>query len=73
MQRTDVIDLIVKFALREDVGHGDISTSGVLGGFKHIRADIEAKESGVLCGIEIAERVFRHVDDKLRFLPVAKD
>ena len=73
MKPTEIIDLIVKFALREDVGHGDITSPSVLGGTRHVRAAIQAKESGILCGIEVAERVFRHVDDKLRFLPVAKD
>ena len=73
MIRTDVIDLIVKLALREDVGRGDISSSALLDRTKHIRADIEAHENGVLCGIEIVESVFRHVDENIRFLPVAKD
>ncbi len=73
MLKADVIDLIVKLALREDVGRGDITTSGVIGSARHIRADLEARENGILCGIEIAERVFRRVDENLRFLPVAKD
>ena len=73
MLRAEVIDLIVKLALREDVGRRDITTSAIIPQGKHIHAEIEAKENGVLCGIEIAERVFRHVDENLRFLPVAKD
>lgn len=73
MKPSDVIDLIVKYALREDVGRGDITSAGILGSSKHIRADIEAQESGILCGIAVAERVFRFVDANLRFLPVAKD
>ena len=73
MLQTDVIDLIVKLALREDVGRKDITTSGIIPPAKHVHAEIEAKESGVLYGVEIAERVFRHVDANLRFLPVAID
>jgi len=73
MIRTDVVDLIVKLALREDVGAKDITSTGLIPKNLHIRADIEVKEKGILCGIEIAERVFRHVDENLRFLPVAKD
>ncbi len=69
----DVVDLIVKLALREDVGRKDITTTALLGENLHIRAELEAKETGVLCGLEVAERVFRHVDENLRFLPVAKD
>lgn len=73
MRRPDVIDLIVKLALREDVGSRDITTSSIIPHGKHIHAEIEAEEDGVLCGIEVAERVFRHVDEHLRVLPVAKD
>ena len=73
MLRADVIDLSVKLALREDVGLKDITTSAIIPNGKHIHAEIEANEDGVLCGIEIAERVFRRVDENLRFLPVAKD
>jgi nicotinate-nucleotide pyrophosphorylase (carboxylating) len=73
VSRADIIDLIVKLALREDVGRGDITSSGILDRSRHIRADIQAQENGILCGIEIAERVFRRVDENLRFLPVAKD
>ena len=74
MQPTDVIDLIVKYALREDVGRGDITSAGVLGpSQRHIKAALLAKETGILCGMDVAERVFRHVDANLRFLPVATD
>lgn len=66
-----VADLIVKLALREDIGAKDL-TSALLPR-RAVKADIEFGEEGVLCGIEIAERVFRHVDSDLRFLPVAKD
>ncbi len=73
MLRTNVIDLIVKLALREDVGSRDVTTSAVIPKNTPIKAEIEAKAAGILCGIEIAELVFRYVDENLRFLPVLKD
>ena len=73
MLKTNWIDPIVKNALREDVGSKDITTSSIIPKNLSIKADIEFKQKGVLCGIEIAERVFRLVDENLRFLPVAKD
>jgi nicotinate-nucleotide pyrophosphorylase (carboxylating) len=70
----DVVDLIVKLALREDVGRKDITSSALFkASDKPIRAEIEAKQDGVLCGLQVAERVFRHVDENLRFLPAAED
>lgn len=69
----DVVDLTVKLALREDVGHKDLTATALLDETRQIRAELEAKQAGVLCGMDVAERVFRHVDEDLRFLPVAKD
>ncbi len=73
MLRTNVIDLIVKLALREDVGTRDITTSSIIPKNSIVKAEIEAQASGILCGIEIAELVFRYVDENVRFLPVGKD
>lgn len=73
MLKTNWIDPIVKNALREDVGSKDITTSSIIPKNLSIKADIEFKQKGMLCGLEIAERVFRLVDENLRFLPVAKD
>ena len=73
MLKTIWIDPVVKNALREDVGSKDITTSSIIPKNLSIKADIEFKQKGVLCGLEIAERVFRLVDENLRFLPVAKD
>ncbi len=73
MLRASLIDPLVKIALKEDVGSKDITTSALIPRNLTIKAEIEFKQSGVVCGIEIAERVFRLVDENLRFLPVAKD
>ncbi len=73
MLKTALIDPLVKIALKEDIGSKDITTSALIPKNLTIKAEIEFKQSGVLCGIEVAERVFRLVDENLRFLPVAKD
>lgn len=64
---------IIQAALKEDVGVKDITTLSLIPRGMITKAEIEFKEKGVLCGLEIAERVFRLVDENLRFLPVAKD
>ena len=73
MPKPDPIDLIIEAALHEDVGGKDITTSALIPPNLRVKADIQVKESGVLCGLDIAEKVFRHVDAELRFLPVARD
>src|SRR3989338_3623611 len=73
MLKSSLIDSLVKIALKEDVGANDITTSALIPNSLKIKAEIEFKQPGVICGVEIAERVFRLVDENLRFLPVAKD
>jgi nicotinate-nucleotide pyrophosphorylase (carboxylating) len=73
MLKTAIVDPVVKQALREDVAGRDITTSAIIPKGMLSKADIEFKEKGILCGIEIVERVFRLVDENLRFLPVGKD
>lgn len=71
--KISLIDPIVKAALREDVGSKDLTSSTLIARSRPIKADIAFEESGVLCGMAVAERVFRLVDENIRFLPVAND
>lgn len=73
MLKNTLVDSIVRQALKEDVGARDLTTSGLVPKSVNIKADIEFKQAGVLCGIEIAERAFRLVNENIRFLPTAKD
>ncbi|SHK41687.1 carboxylating nicotinate-nucleotide diphosphorylase [Thermocrinis minervae] len=43
--------------LEEDIGHGDVTTLGVFRG-ERVRAQIKAKEEGVVAGLLFAKRVF---------------
>lgn len=73
MLRQAYIDPYVKAALREDIGAKDLTTSALILKTTKTKADIEFKEKGILCGIDVVERTFRLIDEDLRFLPVAKD
>jgi len=50
---------IVKNALREDVGRGDITTNLLVPETSRVKAKIVAKEPGVVVGIAVAEQVFK--------------
>ncbi len=56
------IDTIVKEALAEDLGSGDITTEAVLrckgGGVGEVSAVILSRARGILCGTDVARRVF---------------
>jgi len=64
---------LVKWALSEDVGNGDVTTLNTLGSGIGARASIVAKEPGVIAGSEVARLVFRELDPTLRFEVLVPD
>lgn len=67
------VDSIVRHALFEDIGKGDITTQLTIPPSKHIDAVLVAKENGVICGLEVAECVFKTVDKATEFIPQVKE
>ena len=63
---------IVKSALMEDAGHGDITTSCTLNTDATGQAEIIAKEEGLLAGLFVAREAFLQVDPEIEF-PAAKE
>lgn len=64
---------LVKFALSEDVGTGDVTTLNSVPSNIGARAVIVAKEAGVVSGLEIAQMTFREVDPELKFRSTTRD
>ena len=67
------LQLVIKRALAEDIGRGDITTRFTIPVNKKIRVKIIAKEDFLLCGINAAEKVFKAEDPEIRFEKKAKD
>ncbi|MFH1309613.1 MAG: carboxylating nicotinate-nucleotide diphosphorylase [Candidatus Omnitrophota bacterium] len=67
------IDRIIRAALKEDIGPGDITSRSVIDRFLNASAVIVSRQKAVLCGVNIIERVFSAVDCSLKFRPVVKD
>jgi len=63
----DKIDSIIKNALNEDVGSGDITTDTIFPSDAKCEAQIIAKEKGIIAGIPIAKRVFQKLDPEVSF------
>ena len=63
----------IKLALEEDVGTGDITTLTTIPADREAHGKFLAKESGVLCGIDVAKEVFNTVDSTVEFIPFFKD
>ena len=67
------IDKIVKEALKEDIGKGDVTTGISISDLVRRKAFIISKERGVLCGIDIARKVFKNVDASIKFKILVKE
>ncbi len=57
------LDELIRMALLEDVGDGDHSTLACIPPTALGTAKMVAKQDGILCGMEVGERVFHFVND----------
>ena len=67
------IQILIKTALEEDIGPGDITTESTLKKDKTIEAHITSNQDGTLCGIDIAKKVFETLDKNITFKKQAND
>ncbi|MDD5027136.1 MAG: carboxylating nicotinate-nucleotide diphosphorylase [Candidatus Omnitrophica bacterium] len=67
------LDYIVRHALIEDIGRGDITTQLTIPKDKTITAHILVKEKAVICGIDVAKNVFKAIDSAIIFKPMVEE
>jgi nicotinate-nucleotide pyrophosphorylase (carboxylating) len=72
MPTPDITDL-VRQALAEDLGPGDITSEATISEDRKALARVKAKASGVLAGVMVAEAVFLAVDPDLDFEAACTD
>ncbi len=68
-----IIEEHVKQALKEDIGYGDISTDYIEADGKILKAYINTREEGVLCGVEVMRKVFEVLDKNIKITTFLKD
>jgi nicotinate-nucleotide pyrophosphorylase (carboxylating) len=73
MLAEEKIRRIIKLALEEDIGSGDITTETVIPADMPAKAEIVARQDCVVCGIEVAELVFKMLDGCIEFKKLVKD
>jgi nicotinate-nucleotide pyrophosphorylase (carboxylating) len=61
------IDRIISNALDEDIHTGDITTQALQLVPRRVSGFLKAKEKMVVCGLQVAERVFRTLDSEVVF------
>lgn len=67
------IDDVIKNALKEDINYLDTATAYVIPENTETTAKFVSKAQGVLCGIEVAMRVFTLLDPDIQFTLYKKD
>ena len=58
--------------LAEDVGDGDITTEAIVPADARLDAALLLEEEGVVCGLDVAEAVFRKLDPDVEFTALAR-
>lgn len=62
---SEAIDAIIIRALEEDVGTGDVTTLATVPADRMANGSFVVKDEGVIAGLEVAARVFAHLDDRV--------
>lgn len=66
-------DHLIDLALEEDAGLGDVTSEAIFPRQHRSRATITAKQDLVVCGLDVAARVFQRVDASLKVRLLAED
>lgn len=67
------VEALIRAALAEDVGSGDITTQAVYHGNERSVADVVAKQEGVIAGLEVAKAICSMADGGIRFRSIFRD
>jgi len=67
------IHSIVKLALEEDIGEGDITTENIIPPTLRIKARIIAEEKCIICGLPVAKEVFKMLDRRISWRAKVSD
>ena len=64
---------LIRHALREDIGRGDLTSQAVLAPRQQLRAVILAKQSGIVAGAQIAAWTFQLLNCRIRCRIIRRD
>jgi len=67
------INQVIKLALKEDIGQGDITSQSIFSDSKKTKGKLVVKEDGIIAGIQVAKMVFEKVDRQIVFLQKVND
>lgn len=64
---------IIKRALEEDIGSGDVTTNSIFPAQIMMHGQIIAKQEGVIAGLDVVEAVFKIVDETIDFVHLVEE
>ncbi len=73
MTKDQKIDLLIKNALEEDIQSGDHSTLATIDKNADGKAILKIKQDGILAGMDVAQKIFNHLQPGVEFLALKKD
>jgi len=73
MDNNQLIDELINLAFREDIGDGDHTTLSCIPTTLQGKAQLIIKQDGVLCGVDVAKRVFELFDPSLKMTVFIED
>ena len=68
-----IVDKIIREALEEDLGRGDITTDALIDSALKVKGEFIAREDFVLAGYEVAKRAFTLLEPKVKFTSSYKE
>ena len=73
MNFNEQLQLLITNALAEDIGDGDHSTISSVDSDAEGKAILKIKEDGILAGVDVAEKIFRHMQPDIIFTAFKND
>lgn len=67
------VDEYIRHALKEDITSEDVTTNAIIREYKEGIAELICKEEGIIAGLEVFQRVFELLDEKVEFSSDVKD
>ncbi len=73
MKFNSELEKVIRLALKEDIGSGDVTSNSTIDETKKAEAILLAKSDGIISGLDVAEKVFRILDKRIVFHKLIND
>src|SRR5689334_8015712 len=67
------VDALIRLALAEDIGRGDLTTEATVAPAAQAQAEIRQKAPGVVAGLPVVARVFALLDPRIEVVAEAEE